>query len=392
MSTVQNILAYSEDISQTTVWGRNLISTVTGGQSDPFGGTTAYALIESVDASISAHYMAGNPALPNGGYITFSIYAKAAARSWLWMYPIAGNIGIGKFDLTNGLATTTDVRLNVQITAVGNGWYKCEYSSAFPIADGNQQFVIVIASSSVSNSYQGNGSTALYLCRGQETQSNWSGPYVYTSGKIINNGPIRNRIPVGQNYFPYSDAFEVATKTNVGSTVAGYPDPFGENTARLFTDTIDGGVVYHNYTQTCGGLCNGTSAKVSVYAKAGTKSFIRITQNTSGNGASFNLSTGATGLVTSGITATATRKNDGWWRCSISGVVGPAGSPFTLGGNSFVVTIANDSTTAGSYQGDGTGTLYLCRLVGVNQVNWEGPPLSTNGNAYVNGQIRNIVT
>lgn len=63
-----------------------------------------------------------------GTPMTYSVYAKAAERSWLAIRH--GNVSSGAwFDLANGIIGTVDASvLSASITPVGNGWYRCTIS------------------------------------------------------------------------------------------------------------------------------------------------------------------------------------------------------------------------------------------------------------------------
>jgi hypothetical protein len=61
------------------------------------------------------------------------------------------------------------------------------------------------------------------------------------------------------------------------------------------------------------------SATFSIYAKAGTDSWVRLASSDAGVYAYFNLGTGAVGTTGGSTTAAITSVGNGWYRCSISG-------------------------------------------------------------------------
>ena len=61
------------------------------------------------------------------------------------------------------------------------------------------------------------------------------------------------------------------------------------------------------------------SATFSIYAKAGTDSWVRLASSDAGVNAYFNLGTGAVGSTGASTTAAITSVGNGWYRCSISG-------------------------------------------------------------------------
>ena len=105
-----NELTYSNDFSNAA-WTK-VRATLTGGQSDPFGGTDAWRM--ECSGSTGSVQIAQNANIGNG-----SIYAKAGNVS-------SFNIWVGlnvTFDLSTG--TITSGAANGKIESVGGGWYRC---------------------------------------------------------------------------------------------------------------------------------------------------------------------------------------------------------------------------------------------------------------------------
>ena len=120
----------------------------------------------------------------------------------------------------------------------------------------------------------------------------------------------------GQNLFTYSNTFTNAAwaKTNatVATTVA-TTDPFGGSNAFIVTA---------NTTSTTGmtqspAITNGAYV-YSLYAKAGTSTWLRMYGLIGTQAAWFNLSAGTVGTVQSGISASIQSIGSGWYRCSIT--------------------------------------------------------------------------
>jgi hypothetical protein len=105
-----NLLTYSNDFSNAA-WTKTR-ATLTGGQSDPFGGTDAWKM--ECSGSTGSVQIAQTATIGNG-----SIYAKAGNVS-------SFNIWVGlnvAFDLSTG--TITSGAANGKIESVGGGWYRC---------------------------------------------------------------------------------------------------------------------------------------------------------------------------------------------------------------------------------------------------------------------------
>jgi hypothetical protein len=123
----------------------------------------------------------------------------------------------------------------------------------------------------------------------------------------------------GTNLFTYSNTFTDAAWTKTLATAAttvATTDPTGGSNAYIITATGTGA---SGVSQTFSNS-NGTYT-LSVYAKAGTSTWLRLyTTSSAPYYAWFDLTNGVLGTVQSGVTATITSVGNGWYRCSITGV------------------------------------------------------------------------
>lgn len=120
---------------------------------------------------------------------------------------------------------------------------------------------------------------------------------------------------------------------------------------------------------------------VSVYLKAGTRTWAFIAIDNLIWGASFNLTTGATGTVSKGITVLPTvDAGNGWWRFSVRGYVGSG----NIVRASVYLETADNVT---SYQGDGASYI-LATGFQCSESIW-AMPYGMTGAATVNlGSVR----
>ena len=126
----------------------------------------------------------------------------------------------------------------------------------------------------------------------------------------------------GQNLLLQSQDFTNATWTKNNLTAASTSattDPLGGLTANILTPN---GTADAYCRQTLTPVLS-TSYGVSVYAKAGTGSWLRLRalfiNNNTTDEAWFNLSTGALGTVQASVSATITSVGNGWYRCALVG-------------------------------------------------------------------------
>lgn len=151
---VRNLLTYTEQF-ENAVWTRASSSISTNVTTAPDGKNTADKLIEAVSgASFHWTQQAGGTV---GSTETFSVYIKAAERSWIALQ--MGNAALAYFDVgTGALGTVTGG--TAAITSVGNGWYRCSISGTRTVATTNYIF---LATGNNAGSYAGDGTSGLYV-------------------------------------------------------------------------------------------------------------------------------------------------------------------------------------------------------------------------------------
>lgn len=134
---ITNNILYSDDLSQTSYW--NVSSgTLTGGQSDPTGGTAACRYNEGVASAvheISSQAGASNhvPVTVSLRMTTYVIVKYVAGPGFMQLtYPLAQFSlgGYRNYDLQNGtLGSTGGTIATSEIIALGSGWYLCIFSA-----------------------------------------------------------------------------------------------------------------------------------------------------------------------------------------------------------------------------------------------------------------------
>jgi hypothetical protein len=137
--------------------------------------------------------------------------------------------------------------------------------------------------------------------------------------------------------------------TRVGSNLTANitTAPNGTLTAdKLIEDTSTG---FHRTFQSITGNV-GNVCTYSIYLKAAERTWALVWFDADAAGAYVNLSTGALGTVSSGITANVTSVGDGWYRCSITKTI-------TTGANIAIYTAT--SNNGASYLGNGTSGVFI---------------------------------
>jgi len=133
----------------------------------PNGTLTADKLIEDSSDDVHAAYSASISYSDATQYV-FSVYAKAGERDFIRInFASSGQFSGGAlpsayFDLTNGAVGTTTNLESSGIEYVGDDWYRCWIVDT-TTSSGSSSVYIYLADEDGSNSYQGDGSSGLYL-------------------------------------------------------------------------------------------------------------------------------------------------------------------------------------------------------------------------------------
>jgi len=146
-----------------------------------------------------------------------------------------------------------------------------------------------------------------------------------------------------------------------GSTLNATTSPDGGATADYIQESSASGE--HRMRQTIGSITAGSIVSMSVFAKAGERSWFEIrlldsAATTDGGYAFFNLSTGAVGTTGglgnySGLNATIKEYKNGWYRCNLT--VKPNGTMTSAIVDLFIASADNSS----NYAGDNASGIYL---------------------------------
>jgi hypothetical protein len=168
-----------------------------------------------------------------------------------------------------------------------------------------------------------------------------------TTATRVNAAGLVELVPY--NLATWSEMFSNVAWTRVGSNLTANitTAPNGTLTAdKLIEDTSTG---FHRTFQSITGNV-GNVCTYSIYLKAAERTWALVWFDADAAGAYVNLSTGALGTVSSGITASVTSVGDGWYRCSITKTI-------TTGANIAIYTAT--SNNGASYLGNGTSGVFI---------------------------------
>ena len=130
-----NLLLQSSDFD--TTWTTQGLTSITGGQTDPSGGTDGFTIVENTATS----YHRVDQSMSASGELAFVVYAKRKSGTRylnLALYKPADSqsAGLATFDMSGGATHTSNgssstlTNLSDTQTASGNGFYKCVFKAS----------------------------------------------------------------------------------------------------------------------------------------------------------------------------------------------------------------------------------------------------------------------
>ena len=340
-----NLLQQSNNFNTTWASG-GPGGTVTSGQTDPNGGTSAWLLSKlgqtgRIEQSINV-----------GGVQTFFIYAKKNTSDFILINVYDGTTSHECwFNLSTGVVGTQNASTGV-IESVGNGWYRCSVTSTNLFASG-----IIQLYQSENNGVVTGTTGSIYIFNSQLNIGSTAKPYFPTTDRLnvprltYQNGgggcPSLLLEKQSTNYATNSEDFTQWTPTAGTMTLNAGTSPDGTNNANLFTEDTTTG--YHRFANTCTGL-TGTAKTFSIYAKwaGGTgRQWLTIDN---GPMAFFDLKNGVVGSVQGTGTSSMEAMGNGWYRCIYTNL--------NSTGATMYVGTANANNGAGNHLGNGQPAYY----------------------------------
>ena len=295
-----NMILQSQTFEQATPWNPTTAVTITANAiAAPDGTMTADKLVETASNTNHQIIHAAISHTIVGATYTISVYAKAGERNWLAITS-HNTSATDFFDLTNGVVGTSPN--GGVITAAGGGWYRCS--------------ITIIAASNLSpcfynrtadgqvGVYLGDITKGLYLWGAQVNRGATPTAYIPTTtaarfGLALDHDPATLSPkgllgePAATNLLTDSNTF-VSGWTTTGFTLAkNATGPMGANTATTLTMTA-GAASKWTYDEIAGG-----NFRYSVFAKAGTLSWIALGDGSGGpsQSAYFNVLAGTIGML-----------------------------------------------------------------------------------------------
>ena len=182
-----NLVTYSEAFDNA-YWTKSGSSVIPNTVISPDGTTNAFKLVE--DSATSDHYVgtqAWTTASLNGQDYTISCFAKRGENNFIQLLFSGATHDLSNyanFDLLNGVVGSSSNGV-AKIEAMENGWYKCSFTSpTINTVATSQSFIwkIESATSIKAESYQGDGTSGVYIWGAQAEQGSYATSYIPTQG------------------------------------------------------------------------------------------------------------------------------------------------------------------------------------------------------------------
>ena len=178
--TGTNLLTQSSVLTNAA-WSQTNI-TLTGSQTDPFGGTTA-SLFN--DGTVNGqHYINQFLSLSSNVY-TFSVYAKSGTTNYVGLFGSVAGQG-AFFNLNTGAfsANLVGAPTAYSITNAGNGWYRCSIT----ITTSSSNFYVYMSEDGTNFSFTGTSKT-IYVAAPQLEVGTYVNTYIPTTTTAIYGTP-----------------------------------------------------------------------------------------------------------------------------------------------------------------------------------------------------------
>jgi hypothetical protein len=281
-----NLLLQSETFENAS-WPKPNVNVSANTTTAPNGTLTADSLIE--DSTNNLHIVSQGVSLA-GGIYTASVYVKPNGRNWVFINIASASAYGAYFDIANGVVGTIQANItSATMISVGNGWYRCVITANTSAT--SPRIAIYTATANGTTSYQGDGTSGLFIWGAQLVEGSQPLTYFPTTDRLnvpridFSQGscpalllePQRTNLALNSEDFTNASwAFLQSTSVTANTTTS----PSGLTNAD--TAVINGTTPQLRQNTGAASITNGSTYTLSVYVKASASSGasnVRLTVN-----------------------------------------------------------------------------------------------------------------
>ena len=155
------------------------------GFTSPDGTTNAYKLVEGTNNGGHTAYKL-NASISSGINYTYSVFVKGTERVLQMVLSSGFSSNFCNFDLSDGTIGSNNGLVDSNITSFSNGWYRCDITALSSGTSANLELILAESkSSSRYTTYQGNGTSSIYIYGAQFEAGSYSTSLINTQGSAV---------------------------------------------------------------------------------------------------------------------------------------------------------------------------------------------------------------
>ena len=263
-----NLVTYSEAFSNS-YWAKTRASITSNSTISPDGTLNASKLIE--DTANGSHFLLVNPVYTTSSVnnvVSLSLFAKKSERD-LQIQSFASGGGENpkvNFNLTNGTATSVGLGATptFSIQSFGNDWFRCTLTYTVSQSGSGVRFYISMVKDNAT-SYQGDGTSGVYVWGAMLEENSIASSYIPTSGSTyqrqadVVNGSGNSEVFNDSEGVLFADISALVNDNNFKAISVSESNADNRITLSLYQGSLfayiaDGGVGQFNVSQSVGSV------------------------------------------------------------------------------------------------------------------------------------------